>query len=215
MPAPNSDTSTRSIRSDALLQQALRLSIEAFADHLNVSSRTVARWHQATEIVPRPAVQQLLDQALRAANTDQQRRFEALREATSSPVAAALQAALAVVIHDDNVLLVRPLAPDTASWQFPAGIVKPGASAEAVAVRETLSETGIDCAVRGRIGSRTHPVTGVFCVYLRCDYLAGEPENRDPFENMNVRWVPTSDISRFIPEDRIYPPVLAMLQETA
>lgn len=187
--------------------------MEGFAAHLDVSSRTVARWHQAPHVVPRPAVQQVLDQALSAATRDEQHRFEALQQPTETP-APALQAALAVVIHDDHVLLVRPLAPDTASWQFPAGIVKPGASAEAVAVRETLAETGIDCAVRGRIGCRTHPVTGVFCVYLRCEYLAGEPENRDPFENINVRWVPACDISRFIPEDRIYPPVLAMIKET-
>lgn len=198
----------------ARLQDAMRQSIEGFAAHLNVSSRTVARWHQAPDVVPRPAVQQLLDQALHAASEDVQQRFETQPQPTEPSPAAALQAALAVVIHDSHVLLVRPLAPDTASWQFPAGIVKPGGSPEAVAVRETLAETGIDCAVRGRIGSRTHPITGVFCVYLRCDYLAGEPENRDPFENMNVRWVPAQDIERFIPTDRIYPPVLAMIKET-
>jgi 8-oxo-dGTP pyrophosphatase MutT (NUDIX family) len=200
-------------RTATQLQDALRHSIEDFAQHLNVSPRTVARWHQDPDVIPRPAIQQLLDHALAAATPEQRQRFEAAEPNTSAGVA--LSAALAIVVRGQDVLLVRPRTPESASWQFPAGVVKPQSSPEAVAVRETLAETGIDCAVRERIGSRTHPVTGVYCVYLLCEYLAGEPENRDPFENINVRWVPISDLTRFIPTDRIYPPVLDAIKEAA
>lgn len=126
-----------------------------------------------------------------------------------------MHAALAVVLNDDHVLLVRRRSDDSSQWQFPAGVVKPESSPEAVAVRETLAETGIDCAVQGHIGSRTHPKTGVFCVYLLCDYLAGEPENRDPVENDSVRWAPRETIGKFIPVDNIFQPVRELLQESA
>lgn len=193
------------------LRNALRHSIEEFAHHLGVSARTVARWHQEPGTEPRPAVQQLLDRALATASEAVRQRFSDSEKARAP---AALQVALAVVLHDKQVLLVRPQTQESTTWQFPAGIVKPGASPEAIAVRETLAETGIDCTVVCRIGSRTHPITGVYCVYLLCEYLAGEPENRDPFENLNVRWVPTAEVVRFIPEDRIYPPALTLIKES-
>ncbi|QDP94794.1 NUDIX hydrolase [Microlunatus elymi] len=165
------------------------------------------------DVTPRPAIQQVLDHALENATPEQRERFYA-SDSDVTP-AVALSAALAVVVKQPDILLVRPRTPESASWQFPAGVVKPQSSPEAVAVRETLAETGIDCAVRGQIGSRTHPITGVYCVYLLCEYLAGEPENRDPFENINVRWVPTDDLTKFIPSDRIYPPVLDAIKEAS
>jgi 8-oxo-dGTP pyrophosphatase MutT (NUDIX family) len=195
------------------LQDALRHSIEDFAQHLNIAPRTVARWHHDPHVIPRPAIQQLLDHALETATPEQRERFYATEPQT--PTQVALSAALAVVLRGRDILLVRPRTPESASWQFPAGVVKPQSSPEAVAVRETLAETGIDCAVRGQIGSRTHPITGVYCVYLLCEYLAGEPENRDPFENINVRWVPTDQLTKFIPTDRIYPPVLDVIKEAS
>jgi 8-oxo-dGTP diphosphatase len=94
-------------------------------------------------------------------------------------------------------------------------VVKPEGSAHDVAVNETLAETGIDCAVRRRVGSRIHPKTGVYCVYLLCDYLAGDPVNRDPVENVSVRWVPINDLPQFIPDDLIYPPALQAIKEAA
>lgn len=47
------------------------------------------------------------------------------------------------------------------------------------AVRETLAETGIHCAVREDLGGRLHPVTGVWCQYDLAEYLAGEARNQD------------------------------------
>ncbi|MGB8384621.1 MAG: NUDIX hydrolase [Dermatophilaceae bacterium] len=185
----------------ASLQYALRQSVEGFAHQLDISPRTVARWHAKPDTVPRPALQQILDHELATASTEVRRRFASFSGAESdrpSKPAAGLHVALAVVLNEGKVLLVRRREAETSAWQFPAGIVKPEASPEAVAVRETFAETGIDCAVRKHIGSRIHPATGVFCVYLLCEYLAGEPENRDPVENDSVRWASKYDIAKFI-----------------
>jgi transcriptional regulator with XRE-family HTH domain len=46
------------------LRQALRMTNESFAEHLNVSARTVAYWRKRPEITPQPAIQEALDAAL-------------------------------------------------------------------------------------------------------------------------------------------------------
>lgn len=121
--------------------------------------------------------------------------------------------AIAVVQRDAAVLLVQRRDDGALRWQFPAGIVKPGASSSDAAVRETFAETGVHCSVAEKIGARVHPTTGVYCEYLRCDYLAGEPENRDLVENASVTWVPIANLTKFIPEG-IYPPILEALGGT-
>jgi 8-oxo-dGTP diphosphatase len=123
-----------------------------------------------------------------------------------------LTAAIAVVTDGPNVLLVcRRNDAATLSWQFPAGIVKPGMNAAAVAVRETFEETGIHCSVRQRLGVRLHPITRVFCEYFLCGYLSGSIENRDIVENVSTMWVERSSMTDFIPISRTFPPVLDAL----
>jgi hypothetical protein len=46
------------------LQQSLRMSNEAYAEHLGVAVRTVAYWRKRPQIVPTPALQTILDRAL-------------------------------------------------------------------------------------------------------------------------------------------------------
>ena len=104
---------------------------------------------------------------------------------------------------------------DDLTWQFPAGIVKPGATPETVTAQETHAETGVHCAVSKHLGSRLHPVTGALCDYYLCEYLTGEASNRDALENVDVQWVPRAALARFIPTDRIYPPILEALEATA
>lgn len=47
-----------------LLRQAFRMTNESFAAHLGVHARTVANWRGNLEVIPRPAVQDILDAAL-------------------------------------------------------------------------------------------------------------------------------------------------------
>jgi 8-oxo-dGTP pyrophosphatase MutT (NUDIX family) len=129
----------------------------------------------------------------------------------------ALRVAVAVVVKDFETLVVcrRGDEGNGIAWQFPAGIVKPGVSSETVAVRETLAETGVHCAVVRKLGSRVHPITNVVCDYVLCDYLTGNAENIDMIENVGVAWAGRDRLARFIPIEQIYPPVLDALQVTS
>jgi 8-oxo-dGTP diphosphatase len=166
-------------------------------------------------------MQQLLDTAHEQATAAARQRFALLLAKERAPAdsmppgAQALRVAIAVVIRDGDVLLVCRRDNEAAgiTWQFPAGIIKPGGKAESTTVRETLDETGVHCAVRKFLGNRLHPVTGALCEYFLCEYLAGEATNNDTAENINVMWVPRISVPRFIPVDTIFAPVLAILEE--
>ncbi|MGW3594979.1 NUDIX hydrolase [Streptomyces sp. NPDC005167] len=195
------------------LQEALRMSSEAFANRIGASPRTVAGWHATPDIVPRAEMQAALDTIYEKAGEMTQKRFGLLSLPPEQRVQAqALRVAIAVVTRSDEVLLVCRRGDAALSWQFPAGMVKPGGSVESVAIQETHAETGVHCAVREQLGSRVHPQTGVLASYVLCDYLAGEATNLDSVENMDVAWVPRATLTRFIPADRIYPPVLKALE---
>lgn len=140
-------------------------------------------------------------------------------EATTDQLAAqskvhALRVAVAVVVKHSDVLIVRRRGNDGCgiTWQFPAGMVKPGIPVETVAIHETYDETRIHCAVARKLGSRVHPVTSVICHYLLCEYLGGDEENIDVVENAGVAWADKKMLTRFIPIGQIFPPVLEALE---
>lgn len=206
------DVVTWTGRTACTLQAAMRATNEDFADLLGVAVRTVASWHQRPDTVPRAEIQAALDTVYGRAPASVLRRFSILTRPAAQPAAAqALRVAIAVVVRGAEVLLVRRRGDTELSWQFPAGMVKPGASAEAVAVAETHGETGVHCAVRESLGSRIHPAKGVLCEYYLCDWLMGDATNRDPLENSDAQWVPISQLPRFIPTEQIFPPILEVL----
>jgi 8-oxo-dGTP pyrophosphatase MutT (NUDIX family) len=198
-----------------LLQEALRMTNDGFAEHLGISARTITRWHSSPEMVHRTEVQQILDLAYERAGDAVRRRFIHLSRPPESQAAAqALRVAIAVVRREDKVLLVCRQDGSDMTWQFPAGIVKPGGSATKVAVRETLDETGVHCMIREHLGERLHPLTRAWCDYFLCDFVHGEAVNGDSSENVAVAWAPITELARYIPEDRIYPPILEALEAT-
>jgi 8-oxo-dGTP pyrophosphatase MutT (NUDIX family) len=208
-------------RTACILQAALRMSNESFAQHLGVAVRTVATWHQRPDLTPRSEMQQLLDTALDRAPEVAKARFSTLVDEGAEPSppsesAQALRVAIAVVQNGSEVLVVCRRGDDGRgiSWQFPAGMIKPGVQAETVAIRETLAETGVHCSVITSLGNRLHPVTHVFCEYLLCEYLGGEAENKDVVENVSVVWVDKAKLTRFIPVDQIFLPILEVLEVT-
>jgi 8-oxo-dGTP diphosphatase len=202
------------------LQAALRMSQDELAALIGVAKRTIAAWSERPETVIRPELQRALDTAYSRADEPAKLRFarqlkaEDDAEVAAAGSAVALAIAIAIVFNETGVLLVcrREDDPSGITWGFPAGIVKPGATAATVAVRETLAETGIHCSVRSELGSRLHPVSGVRASYFLCDYLAGEVENRDAIENTSALWAPREDVTRFIPKQRIFAPVLRALE---
>lgn len=203
-------------RRACLLQSAFRHTNESFARDLGIAVRTVASWHERPDLVPRAEIQAILDTKLEKAPPAVATRFEHLLAADGPATgeAQALAVAIAVVAHEGRVLLVcrRSEGRSDLSWQFPAGVIKPGAAVESVAVRETLAETGIHCAVTTHIGRRVHPVTGVLCEYVLCDYVTGEARNADAVENLDVAWAPIGALARFIPTESVFPPVLEALE---
>lgn len=191
---------------------------EAFAERLGISARTITRWHASPEMVHRTEVQQILDLAYEGAGEAVQRRFSLLIRPPverETPQAQSLRVAIAVVIRGGDVLMVCRRGDGAIRWQFPAGMVKPGADPATVAVQETHGETGVHCTVRAHLGDRIHPVTGVVADYYLCDFLAGEAANLDTVENVDVAWAPRSSVTRFIPTDKIYPPILEALEAAA
>ncbi|MFF5445453.1 NUDIX hydrolase [Streptomyces sp. NPDC012888] len=193
------------------LQAALRMSREAFADRIGVHPQTVAGWHARPGIVPRAEIQDALDTVYERAPAPVRLRFTRLAQPPADSQVQALRVAIAVVLRGADVLLVQRRDGGELHWQFPAGVVKPGAETAAVAVRETRAETGVHCTVRQPLGSRLHPATGVQADYVLCDHLMGEPANLDPAENAEAAFVPVASLTRFIPADRIYRPVLDAL----
>lgn len=188
---------------------------EAFAERLGISPRTISRWHSQPDMTHRTEVQQILDIAYREAGDEVQQRFALLlRPPAPRLQAQALRVAIAVVLRGDEVLLVCRRGDGELRWQFPAGMVKPGADPAVVAVQETHGETGVHCTVRARLGERVHPATGVLAAYFLADHLAGDASNRDPLENVDVAFVPRTTLTRFIPPDQIYPPILTALEAT-
>ncbi|MEV0840691.1 NUDIX domain-containing protein [Actinocatenispora sera] len=201
------------------LEAALRLTQEQFAAKLGAGRRTVTDWHKRPDMVITKGLQAELDRLFESVDDGVRARFAAqlgpdAAEPDEPEPIAALTVAIAVVFEADRVLIVCRRDEDSSgiTWQFPAGIVKPGSSAQTTAVRETLAETGVRCVARKPLGGRIHPVTRVRAEYFMCEYLAGEAENRDPAENVDVIWAPRASVTRFIPADRIFRPVLDLLE---
>ncbi|MZE56141.1 NUDIX domain-containing protein [Streptomyces sp. SID5770] len=197
------------------LQSAMRATNEEFARRLGVAVRTVAAWHASPSTVPRREMQRALDTLHEQVTPAERHRFTVLLRPEASTQAQALRVAIAIVVRNGEVLLVCRRGDEPLSWGFPAGVVKPGGSSSAVAVQETLAETAVHCTVRQHLGTRIHPTTGVLASYEFCEYLAGELRNADPVENLDVAWVPIDSLTKFIPTERIYPPVLAALEALA
>lgn len=213
-------------RTACVLQSALRETNESFAARLGVSPRAVAAWHEKPTLKPRSEVQQILDRALENATDAERHRFATIiatdtgatrQSADPNTSIHAIRVAIAVVLKGSEVLIVQRRSDDTGgiSWQFPAGMVKPGMSSEIVAVRETLAETGIHCTIVRNLGSRLHPITYVYCDYLLCEYLGGDAQNLDVAENVSVTWTTSDRLTRFIPIDQIFPPALQAVEELA
>lgn len=80
----------------------------------------------------------------------------------------------AIIVSDGRVLMVRRRVKEgELSWQFPAGEVEAGESAEDAAVREALEETGLIVRATKHLGERVHPATGRRMIYIACAVVTG------------------------------------------
>lgn len=112
-------------------------------------------------------------------------------------------AAIAVVIHEGRVLLVRrKKEPDAGRWGFPGGHVDPGETVLAAAVRELAEETSVravperfltnlDIIVRDDAGAlRYH----FLLVAVLCRYETGTPLADDDVSD--AAWFALSEVAQ-------------------
>jgi 8-oxo-dGTP diphosphatase len=115
--------------------------------------------------------------------------------------------AAAIIVADGRVLLVRRRRSEgSLSWQFPAGEVEPGETAEQAAVRETHEEVDLIVTATAVLGQRIHPNTGRTLVYVACDVLAGVPQIADDAELDASEWCDRAQLREHVPHG-LYPPV--------
>ena len=110
-------------------------------------------------------------------------------------------AVLAVVLHGDQVLLVRRRnPPDAGLWGYPGGHVEAGETALAAAARELAEETSVradplgylanlDTILRDADGRLEHHF---FLVAVLCRYRGGTPQAGD--DATHAAWVPVAQV---------------------
>ena len=133
---------------------------------------------------------------------------------------APVLAALAVLVEDDRVLLVRRRnEPDAGLWGFPGGRVEPGETVFAAAVRELAEETGVEAEAQDfltlidvirREGEELRHHYALIAVL--CAWRAGEPVAATDVSD--AAWVPLDDVlaGRLATSERV-PEVAGMLRE--
>ena len=106
----------------------------------------------------------------------------------------------AIIVDGDRVLMVRRrIREGELMWQFPAGAIEAGESAEQAAVRETAEETGLTVSAVKLLGDRVHPKTGRLMSYTACETIEGEAHVADEEELDAVAWVTLDEIPEYVP----------------
>ncbi|NYV73135.1 NUDIX hydrolase [Streptomyces sp. UH6] len=120
----------------------------------------------------------------------------------------------AIIVQDQRVLMVRRRVKEgELMWQFPAGGIEEGETAEAAAVRETLEETGLTVKSVRLLGERVHPKTQRQMSYTACEVVDGEARVADDDELDAVAWVAHGEIAEYVPYG-LFGPVQEYLDET-
>jgi 8-oxo-dGTP pyrophosphatase MutT (NUDIX family) len=124
-------------------------------------------------------------------------------DSPEAPRANSLVPAVNVVVVNDagEILLIRRT--DNGNWAVPGGAIDLGESVAQAAVRETLEESGIECAITGIVGIYSNPRHVIlytsngearqeFSIVLTARPLSGQPTPSS--ESSDVRWVSPSEL---------------------
>lgn len=83
------------------------------------------------------------------------------------------------------------------TWSLPGGWLEAEETLEAAAAREVLEETGVTVRITDRIGytcDPKHTKHSVVTLFLRGEYVAGEPTVTEPDKCPQVEWVPLDEV---------------------
>ncbi len=120
----------------------------------------------------------------------------------------------AIIVDEGKVLMVRRrISEGELMWQFPAGAIEAGESAEQAAVRETAEETGLTVEAIKLLGERVHPKTQRLMSYTAARVVEGEARVADDDELDAVAWVTLGEIPEYVPYG-LFGPVQEYLDET-
>src|ERR1700723_1461741 len=121
----------------------------------------------------------------------------------AAPKANSLVPSVNVVVVNDagEILMIR--RSDNDNWAVPGGAIDLGESVAQAAIRETLEESGITCAITGIVGMYSDPRHVIlytsngearqeFSIVLTARPLGGQPTPSS--ESSEVRWVPESEL---------------------
>jgi ADP-ribose pyrophosphatase YjhB (NUDIX family) len=124
-------------------------------------------------------------------------------DSPEAPKANSLVPAVNVVVVNDagEILLIRRT--DNGNWAVPGGAVDLGESVAQAAVRETLEESGIECAITRLVGiysDSRHVILYTsngearqeFSIVLTARAVSGQPTPSS--ESSEVRWVPEAEL---------------------
>ncbi|MGP8296715.1 NUDIX hydrolase [Streptomyces inhibens] len=105
-----------------------------------------------------------------------------------------------IIVEGDRVLMVRRRVREgELMWQFPAGAIEGGETAEQAAVREAREETGLTVEALKLLGERVHPKTGRLMSYTACSVVSGEARVADEEELAEVAWVTLTEVPDYVP----------------
>lgn len=108
--------------------------------------------------------------------------------------------AAAVIVSDGRVLMVRRRVKEgQLSWQFPAGEVESGETAEDAAVRETSEEVALVVSAKKNLGDRVHPATKRTMFYVACDVVDGTARVADEEELAEFAWCDRATLKEYVP----------------
>jgi 8-oxo-dGTP pyrophosphatase MutT (NUDIX family)/class 3 adenylate cyclase len=136
------------------------------------------------------------------------------RDRSDAEESAEFAVCVGVAVRDGQVLLVRRNRDQShLTWMFPSGKKLPVDDEKYVVVKEVKQETGISCLCLEKIVDvECHPVTHARCHFYHLRPLDDiAPQNLDPEENAEARYVPIADIKNFIP-DHLTSEVAAFLE---
>lgn len=123
----------------------------------------------------------------------------------AAPSANSLVPSVNIVVTDDDGRILMIRRTDNGNWAVPGGAIDLGESLVGAAVRETVEETGITCAITGIVGIYTDPkhvihytsndeVRQEFSIVLTGRPVFGEPTPSS--ESSEVHWVLPGDVGR-------------------